>query len=63
MTNFKAGDKVWVKETPTKRVAAIILRLASYAGRSGQGYDAAYDPPRSTCSMFWTHDNYLEART
>ena len=62
MANFKPGDKVFVSETPSRKVAAIIMREASYVGKSGPGYYASYDPPVAQCSSFWVHDRILELR-
>ena len=39
-----------------------ILGPATYVGKSGPGYYAAYDPPRPDCASFWCHDGILRYR-
>jgi hypothetical protein len=43
-------------------VPCIILKVASYVGKSGPGYYAAYDPPSESCDSFWVNDRMLRQR-
>jgi hypothetical protein len=58
----KPGSRLEVFEHG-RWVPCIILKVASYSGRSGPGYYAAYDPANPHCSEFWCHDRVLRART
>ena len=57
---YKPGDKL-LKFERGNWVPCIIIKIASYVGKSGPGYYAAYDPPRESCSEFWTCDRFLKS--
>lgn len=58
---YKVGDKLEHYENG-RWVPCVIIQIAQYVGKSGPGYYAAYDPPRISCSSFWTHDRALRLR-
>lgn len=43
-------------------VPCVLIKVATYVGRSGPGYYAAYDPPNPNCASFWINDRMLRAR-
>lgn len=57
----KPGDRLEVFERG-QYVPCVILSIAGYAGKSGSGYYAAYDPPRPECASFWVGDQHLRDR-
>lgn len=58
----KPGDRLEVFEYGAWK-PCVILSVASYVGKSGPGYYAAYEPPSDRCSSFWTNDRVLRERT
>lgn len=57
----RPGDKLEVFERGSW-VPCVILSIAGYAGKSGPGYYASYDPRRDSCSSFWCNDRVLRFR-
>lgn len=58
----KPGDRLEVFERG-EWVPCVILRVASYVGKSGPGYYASYDPPSDRCASFWCSDRALRGRS
>ncbi len=63
--NYKPGDLVQVRDPASNQWRdAMILRLASYVGRSGPGWDYCWDPlPTDYSSQGgWTCVKYTRPR-
>jgi hypothetical protein len=58
---YKPGDKLECFDMG-QWFPCVILSVASYAGKSGPGYYASYDPVSDRCRSFWTNDRMLRER-
>lgn len=57
----KPGDKLQAFDRG-RWIDVVVIKFASYEGKSGPGYYVSYDPALSSCSTFWTCDQYLKPR-
>lgn len=58
----KPGDRLEVFDSNGRWVPCVLTSLAGYAGKSGPGYYASYDPGNPQCTTFWTNDRMLRPR-
>lgn len=58
---YKPGNKLEVFENGNWK-PCVLIKIATYVGRGGPGYDAAYDPPNERCASFWCNDPVLRQR-